>query len=66
MCSTRKTKRSLWTSMQYLQDVANDFIYTWNLKTKTKTRNKLMHTENKLAVARVDGGGGIGKMGEGD
>jgi len=31
-----------------------------------KGRNRLINTENKLVVARGEGTGGMGKMGEGE
>ena len=45
------------------------FTYMWNLKNRTnkqanQRRNKLMDTEDKLMVARGDGGEGMGGTGE--
>ena len=42
----------------------------WNLKNKTSeqilNRNRLMDTENQLVVREGEGGGGPGKVVEGD
>ena len=43
----------------------------WNLKNKTKeqtkpNRNRPIDTENKLLVARGEGGEELGKIGKGD
>lgn len=35
--TTRKTKRSIWTGTDYLQDVAKDCTFMWNL---TNNQNK--------------------------
>ena len=49
----------------------HDFTYTWNLKTKTteqtkQNRNGFKDTENKLDIARGEGGRGMDEIGEGD
>ena len=47
----------------------HDLTYMWDLTNKTKTKqneNRLLDTENKQVVARMEGCWGMGKIGEGD
>lgn len=43
----------------------DDFIYMYNLKNKTNEQIKLMDTENRMLVARGEGGWGMEVMGKG-
>lgn len=50
----------------------HDFIHTWNLRNKTKekerekSRNKLLPKKNKLMVTRGEEGGQMGEVADGD
>jgi len=57
-------------------ELAKQVIYTLNIQplshfgdqrgSKSKTRNRFLMRENKLMVTRVEVGGGMGKIGDGD
>ena len=51
------------------RQILYDFTYLWNQKKQNKqiipNRHKLMNTEIKLMVARVEGDGEMGEKGEG-
>ena len=65
--TTRKTKRSIWTGKDYLQDVARDFTFMWNLNNnqkKQKKRNRLIN-RGKTGCCQRGGSGEIHEIGEG-
>ena len=39
-----------------------DFLYVWNFKNKTKSRNRPVYSQNNLMVVRGEGYRGVGKM----
>ena len=56
---------------QIERKIVYNFTYMWNLKNKAneqiqQNRNRVIETENKLAVARGEGVKGIKEIGKGD